>query len=124
MAGITIGRTVLYTLKEADAVDINRRRTTGKEIADRIENNSVPLQSMPLGKPIRTWPLGAQAHIGNPAYNGEVYPMIVVRVWPDEYGPHFDGVNGQVLLDGNDTFWATSVKEGTEPGTWHWPVRT
>jgi hypothetical protein len=107
MTEITIGRTVLYTLTPSDAEQINRRRTTGTAIAERIK-----------------WPLGAQAHIGNSAYAEESYPMVVVRVWPDEFGPGIPGVNGQVLLDGNDTFWVTSAKEGMEPGTWHWPVRT
>jgi hypothetical protein len=124
MTEITIGRTVLYTLTPSDAEQINRRRTTGTAIAERIKNNSVPLQAMPLDNPIKTWPLGAQAHIGNSAYAEESYPMVVVRVWPDKFGPGIPGVTGQVLLDGNDTFWVTSAKEGMEPGTWHWPVRT
>jgi len=77
------------------------------------------------------WPTGAQAHIGNAAHVGDVFPMIIVRLWPDEYGPGRMGINGQVMLDGNDVLWVTSVKEQTEwsepnpvPGTWHWPPRT
>ena len=42
---------------------------------------------------------------------------------PKEHGPDFDGVNGQVFLDGNDSLWVTSAKEGTTPGTWCWPER-
>jgi hypothetical protein len=121
MTEITIGRTVLYTLTTIDAEQINRRRTTGYSISDRIKNNGSELNQM-TNLP-DTWPLGAQAHIGNNAYAEESYPMVVVRVWPNEFGVGIPGVNGQVLLDGNDTFWVTSAKEGTEPGAWHWPTR-
>jgi hypothetical protein len=105
----TVGRIVHYTLTTDNAEQINRRRTTGKAIADRI----------PDGK----WPAGAQAHIGNGAHAGDVLPLLICRVWPDEYGPGVPGVNGQVFLDGNDQLWVTSAKEGTDPGTWAWPPR-
>lgn len=105
----TTGRILHYKLSAADAEKINRRRTTGSAIADRIQ--------------VDKWPLGAQAHIGNTAREGDVVPLMVVRVWPDEYGAGAPGVNGQAMLDGNDTLWVTSVKEGAEPGTWTWPPR-
>jgi hypothetical protein len=61
---------------------------------------------------------------GNTARAGDVVPLIVTRVWADESG-HVSCVNGQALLDGNDSLWVTSAKEGTEPGTWSWPsIRT
>ena len=107
----TIGRIVLYTLTEDDAVQINRRRTTGPAIAERIKNNSIENISL------QRWPIGAQAHIGNSVTPGEVYPMVITRVWSDTT------VNGQVLLDGNDTLWATSATEGAGPHEWHWPPR-
>lgn len=44
-------------------------------------------------------------------------PAEVVRVFDD------GKVNLKVSLDGPDTVWVTSVVEGTEPGTWHWPPR-
>lgn len=106
----TPGRIVHYVLREADAEAVNRRRTTGGAIAERM-------------------PIYAQAHItewpfvGNLATAGDVLPMIIARVWPDEYGAGVPGVNGQVFLDGNDTLWVTSVREGTEPGTWCQPPR-
>jgi hypothetical protein len=109
----TIGRIVLYRLTEQDAAQINRRRTSGQSIAERISKNTDNGSH---------WPLGAQAHIGNTAYVGEVCPLIIVRVWPNEYGEGSDGVNGQVWLDGNDQLWVTSAREGTTPGTWAWPV--
>ncbi|MFA6242689.1 MAG: hypothetical protein WC655_17250, partial [Candidatus Hydrogenedentales bacterium] len=74
--------------------------------------------------PLLAWPTGAQAHIGNHASAGEVVPLLVVKVWPDEYGAGIPGVNGQAMLDGNDALWITSAKEGTEPGTWAWPTRS
>ncbi len=39
---ITIGRIVLYTLAQ-DSMEINRRRTTGALIAERIRENAWPL---------------------------------------------------------------------------------
>lgn len=109
MPSVSIGRIVHYVLTAEDAERINRRRTTSRAIAERIEAGQ--------------WPLGAQAHIGNPPYAGQELPMIVAVVWPNEYGPNYHGVNGQVTLDGNDAYWVTSAKEGAGPGTWHWPER-
>lgn len=103
----SIGRIVHYRLTGENAVAINRRRTTSNAIADRIKDEK--------------WPLGAQAHIGNGAVEGDAVPLIIVRVWPDEYGPGVPGVNGQALLDGNDALWVTSAKEGAGPGCWSWP---
>ncbi len=98
----TIGRVILYCLSENDAAEINRRRTTGGLIHERIQQDK--------------WPLGAQAHIGNSVSEGDVYPGIVVRVWSG------DMINTQILLDGNDTYWATSrhVSDGAVPGFYHW----
>lgn len=103
---ITVGRTVLYKLSERDVVEINRRRTTPYSIAERIK--------------VLAWPLGAQAHIGNIVVEGDTYPMVVVRKWG---GADSDMVNGQVLLDGNDVLWVTSVHQGDTNGAWQWPAR-
>jgi hypothetical protein len=108
----TIGRIVHYALTADDVVAIDRRRTTNASISARL-NMAGP-----------QWHAGAQAHIGNSHSAGQVLPMIICVVWPNEYGPNFDGVNGQVFLDGNDALWVASIKEGTEPGTWRWPERT
>lgn len=134
---VTIGRTVLYTLTAGDAKAINRRRTTGTSIAERMKAYVSPDISGPPRVPsdeplpppveairIAAWPAGAQAHIGNTAAEGDIVPLVVVRVWPNEYGEGIPGVNGQAFLDGNDVLWVTSAKEGTEPGTWAWPART
>ena len=99
----SVGRIVHYRLSEQDAVAINRRRAADTRSA--------------------AWPVGAQAHVGNSVGAGEVVPLIVVRVWPDEYGPGVPGINGQAILDGNDALWVLSAKEGADLGTWAWPPR-
>lgn len=84
-----------YKLTTEDAQEINRRRI-----------------GWAREEPPSDWPTGAQAHFGNPAHEGEVYPAVVVL--------DIDGTlaNLQVFLDGNDSFWATSRRNGTEPGEW------
>ena len=47
---------------------------------------------------------------------GDIVPLIVVRVWNNEYGDK-PGVNGQIILDGEFTLWVTSVRE-YEGGFW------
>lgn len=58
---------------------------------------------------------------GNTVAEGDAFPAVIVRVWPQ------DRVNLQVLLDGNDAHWATSVDFADEgsalPRTWSWPPR-
>ena len=80
--GITIGRTVLYSLNRFDAAAIGYSQ------------------------------------------EGELVPMIVVKVWPNEFG-NKPGVNGQLIVDSpKGMLWVTSKAEGTEPGTWRWPTIT
>ena len=100
----SIGRIVHYRLTQQDADAINRRRVSG---AGHTTD----------------WPMGAQAHSGNSANPGETVPMIICVIWPNEHGPTFDGINGQCILDGNDSLWITSAKEGTDKGQWSWPER-
>jgi hypothetical protein len=121
----TMGRMVVYTMTEQDAEQINRRRTSGREIAERIKNNSLTVGDLDQDEVFPAmWPLGAQAHIGNAVTAGESYPCIIVRVWDDEFGTGKPGINGQVLLDANDQFWVKSAGEAPEatPGKWNWPV--
>ena len=104
------GRIVHYMLTAQDAEQINRRRTTGASIAERIQADK--------------WPVGAQAHIGNPVSEGDVYPAMIIRVFPSDPGTS----NLQVFLDGCDVFWATSraqvVPEGIDMhGCWFEPPR-
>jgi hypothetical protein len=100
----TIGRIVRYTLSEQDADAINRRRTdAARNMAAHREKKN-----------------GSQVHIGNSVYEGEVFPLVITRVWGDQ--PE-SAVNGQVLLDGNDTLWVSSVNVGEGPRTFAWPTR-
>lgn len=105
---LAIGRIVHYRLSVDDADAINRRRTSGQSIAERM-----------LARP-RVWHTGAQAHIGNFASVGDVFPMMITKTWGDD--PR-NAVNGQVFLDGNDVLWATSVHVGDGPRTFSWPVK-
>jgi hypothetical protein len=101
-SAISVGVMVRYTLTEQDAKEINRRREPN---VGHAEN----------------WPKGAQAHVGNPVGEGEEVAMVIVAVWPKEFDDG-SGVNGQVLLDGNDSLWVTSIRYNDEkvPGTWHY----
>lgn len=104
----SIGRTVIYTLTEQDADAINRRRK------DAARN---------LGK-IREDAIGYVAHVGNNVAEGDRFPMVIVRVWAGLTAPtEQTSVNGTVLLDGTDTYWATSRQQGDGVGQWHEPVR-
>jgi hypothetical protein len=57
---------------------------------------------------------------GNVPGIGEQYPAVVVRTWGST--PE-SSVNLQVLLDGPDTHWATSVTEGDGERQYSWPPR-
>jgi hypothetical protein len=97
--GLKPGRIVYFVFDETTADAVNRRRTTGASILQRED-----------------WPMGAQAHIGNPVLAGDICPAMVVKVWPG------DSINLKVMLDGSDTYWATSVtfSDTKQPRTWHW----
>ncbi|THA78420.1 hypothetical protein E6R60_05925 [Streptomyces sp. A0642] len=97
----SVGRIVLYTLNEQEAADINHRRR------DFHESRSADQHT------------GFVGHVGNHATAGDVYPAIVVRVWDESTVT----CNLRVLLDGTDTYWATSREQGTGPSQWHWPER-
>lgn len=98
----TIGQIVHYTLTNADAERINKRRN------DAIASGTAGRNS------------GAIVHFGNRAAAGETYPMIITRVWA--HATELALVNGQVWLDGNDTLWATSVRQGPGEGHYVWLV--
>ncbi|MFJ4686422.1 hypothetical protein [Streptomyces sp. NPDC088789] len=97
MASPTIGRTVHYRVTQYDAARINKRRKDAYKSGAYAEEN------------------GTIAHVGNDVAEGQIFPAVVVRVWSG------DLVNLQVLMDGNDTYWATSRSEGEDPGQWAWP---
>lgn len=99
----SVGRIVHYKLTAIDA---------GRIEYDRELRGSSPVA-------VGTLPVRA----GNPVREGVVVPLIIVCVWPNEFGAGKPGVNGQAFLDGNDSLWITSAGEGTEPGQWSWPPR-
>lgn len=55
---------------------------------------------------------------GNELKAGDVVPAMVVKVWSASSG----GANLKLMLDGPDTFWATSIVHDAEKKahTWHW----
>lgn len=82
----SIGRVVHYMLSEFDAEAITRRRAG----------------------------VGELHHIGNFVAAGQVYPMIITRVWDED---PVSAVNGQVFLDGTDCYWACSKQQVAEDST-------
>ena len=106
----TIGRIVLYKLHASDVDQVNRRR----EDFHAFNRANPAHMATPGSFPGRSGHVG---HFGNEVAEGEAYPAIVVRA--------FGGttVNLHVLLDGNDTYWATSRPEGDAPGQWSWAPR-
>lgn len=98
----SIGRIVHYVLTELDAYQINRRRTDGDSIKDRMARDA--------------WPEGAQAHIGTDTEAGDHVAAIVT--WTNG-----EAASLQCFLDGNDVFYVKAKLEGAEQGTWHWPER-
>ncbi len=97
-----IGLMVLYRLTADDAKATNIRREDARQNLEKMREE----------RP------GFQAHVGNMVVEGERVPMIILQVWPNEFGRNHHGVNGQAFLDGNDSLWVTSVEEGDQPGQW------
>lgn len=102
----SIGRVVHYTLDKSDAEQINRRRAHARANRQAITDEAI----------------GYQAHVGNDVAEGDVYPLVITKVWDNPANAE-SYVNGQVMLDGNDLFWATSVKLGSGPRSFAWPAR-
>lgn len=98
------GRIVRYQLSAADAEAINKRRADAQACMNMHRAHST----------------GVQVHVGNPVEAGQVYPLFITRAWGSEPD---SAVNGQVFLDGNDVFWAMSVRVGDGPGHFTWPSR-
>ena len=104
----SIGRVVVYTLTEVDAVAINRRRADARHKEDWY----------------RALKPGAQCHVGNMVHLGDEYPALVVKTWGT--GP-WQMFNVQVMLDGSDTLWVTltgiHAMGRSVPGFCRWPSR-
>jgi len=100
-----IGRIVLYRVTGQDAAEINKRRMDAtSHLAFHREMSN-----------------GVQIHVGNNVEEGDIYPMMIVRVLGVNEN---SSVNGHVFLDGNDTLWVTSVAIGEEAGSFYWSVRS
>lgn len=87
-----------YTLSSENAHNINKRRIQARDRVD-IKGGEIP------------------AWHGNAVQEGDVYPMLITRLWtesPKEDSP----VQGQVFLDGNDSLWVTSVLQGEGVCRW------
>lgn len=104
----TIGRIVHYTLTEADAKAINKRRADFYAFQQTLAGTPDPGHRGATGH---------VAHTGNQASTGDVCPAMVVRTFGGT------AANLQVHLDGTDTYWATSRSEGEGAGFWVWPPR-
>lgn len=57
---------------------------------------------------------------GNHAEEGDVYPLVITRMWGEDETSAF---NGTLLLDGPDTLWITSTSIGDGAGRCFWPPR-
>lgn len=109
----SVGRIVHYRLSDQDAAMITRRRNDAdRHLAEHRDNAN-----------------GVIVHVGNTVRAGDVYPMMIVRVWNDQPS-EADAVQGQVFLDGNDTLWKTSVQQrghtydpSVVDGVWFEPQR-
>lgn len=102
--GPRLGDRVIYTLTKQDADQINRRREDFTSFAHKASRAVA-------GEDGRT---GHRAHVGNHAGEGQECAAVVVGV----FDPTATTANLQVLLDGNDELWATSIREGKGPGTY------
>ncbi|MGH7877027.1 MAG: hypothetical protein ACRENM_05070 [Candidatus Dormibacteraceae bacterium] len=111
----SVGRTVHYQLGVGDVEAINQRRSDAQAFRRRVTRHMGGGETDP-GYEGRT---GHVEHTGNAVSEGDVYPAVIVRTFGSDLGTS----NLHVLLDGNDSYWATSRTEGDEPGNWHWPER-
>ena len=93
---IQLGDIVLYQLTKDDAEIINRRYRHASHNQDLM----------------RVSKTGYQAHFGNAVGEGTVVVLIVTQVWSSTC------INGQAILDSNDSLWVTSACKGEDPGYW------
>lgn len=97
----SVGRIVHITISEAMAEEIDKNKN--------LRNTQVYFKSR-------------SSFEGNPVESGDIYPMIITKVWSDEPIEN-TLVQGQIFLDGNYAYWASSVKQGTENGQWFEPPK-
>lgn len=97
----------LYALGETDEVELKLVPAVSDVVLYKLGKTDVEA----INRERAQSPFLRGAH--NRVDEGEVYPMIIVRVWGDTAE---SAVNGQVMLDGPDTYWATSRMQGRDPG--------
>jgi hypothetical protein len=100
---VVLGDVVHYTLTGDDAAAINRRRTDGASIGERLFKGM--------------WHPGAQAHIGEPVAGGDRVPMTVTKIEPI-FGSMELNLSGQCTLNGTDSYWVRKAAPGDGPGRW------
>jgi hypothetical protein len=100
----TIGRIVHLRISAECAKSINKRRFDAKESEIAATNS------------------GAIIHHGNLVLENDVYPLLITKIWSDK-PTESTPINGQIFLDGNDSFWVTSVQQGDGPNKWFEPPR-
>ena len=98
----SVGRIVHFKITKGCAEQINKRRQDAKASEIAATNS------------------GAIVHTGNVASEGDVFPLLITRLWTDEPVER-SAVNGQVFLDGNDSLWVTSAHQGDGVGQWSDP---
>jgi hypothetical protein len=103
------GAHVTYTLTSHDAQAINQRRLDANAFRRSLAH---PIEQGDRGR------TGHVLHEGNSASEGQVFPAFIVAVFGSG-----TTANLHVLLDGNDTYWATSRQQGDDPGQWQWAAR-
>ena len=87
-----VGSIVLYQLTAADALTVNEWFSDARRQG------------------------GVNQYTGVNVNAGNVFPMIVTNVQNPSKKQVL--VNGQVFLDGNDTFWVHDIAPGNTPGTY------
>ncbi len=100
-------RWVLYTLDQTDTEKINAWRDNFAAFHASYDTHKHPHKP---GSPGST---GHIAHTGPPVTPGQTLPALVTD---DTAAPR---LGLKVMLNGNDTYWATGVPEGTTEGHWH-----
>jgi hypothetical protein len=88
-----LGDVVLYRMDAANTERLNRIRAPWG-LGESAPDN---------------WPRGAQAHVGSAVVAGRQYPAMVTAIANGRAGL-------QVLLEGSDSLWVPSAKEGSGEG--------
>ena len=99
--GLVPGRIVYFMFGAQSATAVNERRRD-------VESST--------GVLFRKAKSGVVMHTGSMVFAGDILPAMVTRVRSNGV------VNLKVMLDGNDTYWATEVPYdvGKHLDTWHW----